>query len=47
MDAIGCAIAELLPTAYRGAYAAATPGLERARQHATAIFGAPGSAGEA
>ena len=47
MDAIGCAIAELLPTAYRGAYAAATPGLEKARQHATAIFGAPESAGEA
>jgi 1-acyl-sn-glycerol-3-phosphate acyltransferase len=40
MDAVGCAIADLLPAEYRGAYSADVEGLDEARDVAREVFGA-------
>jgi 1-acyl-sn-glycerol-3-phosphate acyltransferase len=39
MDAVGVAIARLLPESYRGDYAENSPGIEEARAISTAVFG--------
>jgi 1-acyl-sn-glycerol-3-phosphate acyltransferase len=39
MDAVGCAIADLLPPEYRGVYGESAPKLSEARELATQVFG--------